>query len=277
MTRSWNARRRDGRYERAGSVVLNTVTLGQAPLSLAKIRWRHRRLWLLGTLVVIVGALAAWLTMDNRFYIYGAEITGGRRLSQEEIFEASGLGGLHVFWARSGPVESRVLEALPALERVEVSCRLPSECAVAVVERRPRVLWEEGGQQWWVDEEGAVFQALDGEESLEHGGNLDGIWTVVGDLPRDEDGSLPDEVRVALAELWRSGRDLPGTFKFVAGEGLSFVDERGGRVIVGQGPGMTERLRVWEQIAMHLESHEQTVRLMDVRFPRAPYYVPAAD
>lgn len=277
MTRSWNARRRNKRYERAGSVVLNTVALGQAPLSLAKFRWRHRRLWLLGMVVVTVGVLAAWLTMDSRFYIYGAQITGARRLSHEEIFEASGLRGLHVFWARSGPVESRILEALPALEHVEVSCRLPSECAVAVVERRPRVLWEEGGQQWWVDEEGAVFPALDGEEDLEHGGNLDGIWTVVGHLPRDEDGSLPDEVRVALAELWKSGRDLPGTFEFGAGEGLSFVDGRGWRVRVGQGPGMAERLQVWEQIAMHLESHQQTVRLVDVRFPRAPYYVPAAD
>lgn len=277
MTKSWNPRTRNRNYERAGSVVLNTITLGQAPLSLAKLRWRHRKLWLLGIVVVTVGVLAAWLTMDSRFYIYGAQITGRRRLSHEEIFEASGLRGLHVLWARSGPVESRILEALPALEQVEVSCRLPSECAVAVVERRPRVLWEEGDQRWWVDEEGAVFPALDGEAVLEHGGDSAGIWTVAGPLPRDEDGSLPDEARVALAELWKSGRDLPGNFEFSPEEGLSFVDERGWRVRVGQGSGMAERLQVWEQIAVRLESRQQTVQLVDVRFARAPYYVPAVD
>ncbi len=232
---------------------------------------------MLAAAAVVIAALALWLTMDSRFYVYEAQVVGARRLSREEIFEASGLRGLHIFWARSGSVESRILEALPALEHVEAACQLPSTCRIAVVERRPQVLWDDGGELWWADEEGAVFLAEEGPEELQAMAEGSGYWTVKGPLPEDGEGRLDDEVRVALAELWKSGRDLPGAFEFAPGEGLSFVDEHGWRVTVGQGTGMARRLHVLERIATHLESRGQTPQYVDVRFPEAPYYAPQTD
>lgn len=283
MTKSWNPRRGSKRYEKAGSIVLNRVKLGQAPVSLHKIRWTRRGLWLILGLALVGGALGLWLTLDSRFYVYDAQIDGMRRLSYERIYEASGLDGLHILWARSGVIESRILESLPSLESVDVDCGLPSDCAITVVERRPRVLWADGETLWWVDEEGTVFLAGDGDGSAAGSGDAEawsdatGGWTVTGPLPRDGEGNLADPVRVTLTELWKTGIDLPSSFQYAEGEGLSFVDEHGWRIIVGKGSGMARRLRVLERLTAHIESRGITPRFVDVRFPDAPYYAPAAD
>jgi hypothetical protein len=145
------------------------------------------------------------------------------------------------------------------------------------------VLWDTGSasnELWWIDEEGAIFPARDvmtGTESVEDGGSR---WRVAGPLPREDgsvDGKLDEQVRVALAELWQSGRELPEEFQYSPTQGLSFVDQRGWRVVVGRGPGMSRRLRVWERLVEHLESQGTTPRFVDVRFPEAPYYVAATD
>ena len=61
-------------------------------------------------------------------------------------------------------------------------------------------------------------------------------------------------------------------FTYVPGRGLVFTDERGWRVIVGQGPGMATRLQVLEWLAADLEARGLTPRFVDVRFSDAPYY-----
>lgn len=283
MTKSWNPKRSRKRYDRAGAVVLNRVRLGQAPISLQRVRWRHRGLWMLLGLVVIGGALALWLTVDARFYVYDARIVGNNRLSPEEIFEASGLRGLHVLWARSSAIEPRILEAFPSLESVRVSCGFPSDCTISVTERRPRILWRDNEERWWIDGEGAIFLAREDGGSVETGIDSDpdsgasGQWAVVGPLPQDEEGNLDAAVQVALTELWESGRDLPGEFQYSPAQGLSFVDQRGWRVIVGEGAGMAARLEVLEGLVIHLESRGVTPRFLDVRFPETPYYLPATE
>lgn len=294
MTNSWNPKRDKKQYDRTGSIVLNRVRLGQAPVPLHRIRWKRRGLWLFLVLALIGGGLALWLTFDARFYVYDAQITGNRRLSQAEIFEASGLQGLHILWARSGSIESRILEDLPSLENAEADCHLPlvrrssdAKCAISVVERRPRVLWYEGsgasGEQWWIDEQGAVFLAEDDVAPLATDSGSEGVsdpsgrWTVTGPLPRDGQGRLDEQVRVALKELWESGRDLPTEFQYTPDRGFSFVDEHGWHIFVGQDTGMAQRLRVLDNLAAHLESRGVTPRFVDVRYLEAPFYAPAAN
>jgi hypothetical protein len=272
MARSWKGRPKKKRYESAGSVVLGQARLGQAPLSLRKSRWRRRGWSFLLVLAVVVGGLTLWLTVDARFYVYNAGIVGARRVSHEEIFKASELMGLHILWARPAAIEATILEKLPSLESAEVTCRLPSDCSIAVVERQPRVLWNELGQLWWIDEEGAVFPVQDGALGSDTASDAAERWLVTGVLPRDGAGNLDERVRVALTELWTSGEEMPTEFDYAAEHGLSFIDDHGWRVIIGQGAGMGERLRILGLMTGRLESRGVTPRFVDVRFPKAPYY-----
>jgi cell division septal protein FtsQ len=144
---------------------------------------------------------------------------------------------------------------------------LSAECNIAVVERQQRVVWDENGRLWWIDAEGVIFSAqpprlAEGSEG----------WLVQGPLPRDKNGRLDKRASVALNELWEAGANISPLLQYVPGRGFVLTDERGWRVIVGQGSGMAKRLRVLEWLAADLETRGLTPRFVDVRFPDAPYY-----
>ncbi len=233
---------------------------------------RLRGVLLLSLVAIAAGVL--WLALDDRFYVYKVDVAGVLRVKPDEVLRASRLPGLHILWVRPTEVETRILDALPSIESAQVACglQLPAECAVTVVERQPRVVWDEDGQLWWIDANGVIFPAppsfppIGGEE----GGRSEG-WLVQGPLPQDEDGLLDERVRVALSELWAAGVDV-SPLLYVPGRGLVFTDERAWRVIVGQGPGMAERLQVLEWLTTDLEARGLTPRFVDVRFADAPYY-----
>jgi len=244
-------------------------------------------------LLFVVAAGALWLTLDDRFYIYYADVMGAVRVSPDEIFQASGLSRLHILWVRPAEIEARLLDALPTLKSAQVVCELPAKCAVTVVERKPRMMWDEDGQLWWIDAEGMIFPTSSSFPLIEgdvhpsfpsaggdapsfppNGGDEGGgseSWVVRGPLPRGEDGRLDERVHIALTELWTTGADV-SPLLYVPGRGLVFTDERGWRVVAGQGPGMDERLRVLEWLAADLEARGLTPRFVDVRFADAPYY-----
>jgi cell division septal protein FtsQ len=252
-------RRRTGRrFEAAGALAVGRVRVWP------RLSWR----WLRGVLlvlVVLIVAGAVWLGLDSRFYIYRVDVEGAVRVSPDEIFQASGLPRLHVLWARPTEIEARILAALPTLESVQAVCKLPANCTITVVERQPRVMWDDTGQLWWVDTDGFVFAAY-AEEQLMEG------WLVRGPLPLDEDGQLDEQVRVALTELWASGATISPELEYVPNRGLVLIDERGWRVIVGRGTGMGKRLQLLELLAADLEARGLNPRFVDVRFLKAPYY-----
>jgi hypothetical protein len=266
MTNSRRRRRNTRRgFEAASTFSLSQARAERLPCSR---RWlRVAPLALLG----LIAVMAAWVLLDDRFYVYRADVVGTVRLSPEEVFWASDLPGLHVLWVNADRVEAQILEALPSLESADVSCGLLANCTITVVERQSRITWDDGGQLWWVDADGVIFPCPPSvpPNGGEEGG---GGWIVRGPLPRDEQGRLDEPVRVALAELWASGFEVGQVLSYVPTRGLVFTDAHGWRVIVGQGPGMDERLRTLGAVAAHLEARGLMPRFVDVRFPDAPYY-----
>ena len=272
MTKSKRRRRKKGRrFEATGVLIWGRPRVTQRPAASRVLSARLR-----GALVLLVGLCVVgglWLALDDRFYIYHADVVGAVRLSPDEIFRASGLSGLHILWARSSTIERRILEALPTLESAYAKCRLPAKCGIVVVERQPKVTWDENGIVWWIDADGVIFQPphsfpSDGGDA---GGGAGG-WTIRGPLPRDEGDQLNERVRVGLSELWATGADVALVYEYVPGRGLMFTDERGWPVFLGQGPGMAERLSVLERLTADLEMDGLTPLFVDVRFPDTPYY-----
>ena len=272
MTKSQGQRRKKKqRFERAGTMVLGQARVERVS-ALSRPLLLRLRVVLLLLLVVTITAGALWLALDDCFYIYHADVVGANRVSPDEVFQVSGLLGLHILWVRPAEIEAHILAALPTLESARVVCRpqlpvssagLPVECTITIAERQPMMMWDENGQLWWIDSDGVIFPA---QEMLSEG------WQVRGPLPRDKDGRLDERVRVALTELWTAGVDVSSSLHYVPGRGLVFTDERGWSVIVGQGPGMAERLQVLECLVADLEARGLTPRFVDVRFFDAPYY-----
>jgi hypothetical protein len=238
----------------------------------SRVMWLRLRGLLLVTLIAVAAA-GVWLGLDDRFYIQRADVTGAVRVSAGEVFRASGLPGLHILWARPSEIEKRILEALPTLESVRVKCTLPARCGISVIERQPKVIWEENGVVWWIDADGMIFQPPMVLTSA--AGDTMGEaqrWVVRGPLPRNEKDHLNDRVCVGLSELWATGADVALEYEYVPGRGLMFTDERGWPVFLGQGPGMAERLSVLERLTADLEMGGLTPLFVDVRFPDTPYY-----
>jgi hypothetical protein len=232
------------------------------PIPGSKTTHRRLQIGLIALLVTVIG-LALWVTLDDHFYIYTAEVVGTHRLSREDVFRASDLPGLHILWARPAKAAANIERALRGVQSAEVACWLPARCTITVVEREPRVMWEDGAAVWWIDADGTILPAQ---------GLLPESWMVRGPLPRDEDSQLDERARLALAELSSLGLDLSDPLIYEPGRGFAFTDERGWRVVVGDGPGVASRMRVLEAVASDLEARQVTPRFVDVRFPEAPYY-----
>jgi cell division septal protein FtsQ len=253
-TRRQRTKRR--KFETAGTLVIGRAHVPASP----RLRWLWRALVVLLLIAVV---LSLWVLLDDLFYVYQADVVGTVRLSPEEVFWASDLPGLHVLWVNADAIEAQILTALPSLESAEVACRLPSNCTITVVERQPRMMWSDGGQLWGVDANGVVFPA---EAAITE------AWVVRGPLPKDENDLLAEPARVALAELWASGVAMSPELTYMPSRGFVITDERGWRVIVGEGTGIGERLQTLEKVAAHLEAQGVTPKFVDVRFPEAPYY-----
>jgi len=212
--------------------------------------------------VGLVAAGALWFAFSPRFYILEAEVVGAQRVSAEEVFAASGLKRQHILWVDREEAAARIVEQIPSVEEAKVTCRLPANCVIDVVESPLVATWEVGGNLFWVDAAGGMFPATR---------PLEGGWQITGDLPVDEGGRVAADVLTALGELERLGvRPRPVLYRL--GRGLVFTDGAGWRVILGEGAGMQRRLQVYAAVKEFLLARGIHPRFVDVRFPEAPYY-----
>ena len=248
-------------FEAATALTWGRVPIRRRPAALPVLSLRLRNVLLVLAAILVAGVV--WLSVDSRFYIYQADVVGALRVSPDQVFQASGLTGLHILWARPAEIERRILDALPTLESAQVQCSMPAQCAIVIVERQPRMLWDENGLLWWIDADGVIFHAQ---------GDFPGGWTIRGPLPRNEEGLLDEHVRTALAELWSTGEDVTTEFEYVPERGLVFINELGWRVILGDRPGMAKRLQVLKRLTADLVARGVSPQFVDVRFADAPYY-----
>lgn len=260
MARTKSRRRRRPRqegYEQSVPLVLRGRAM---PRSSPRLRWSVGRTLLIVALLLGVGGL--WLTFSPRFYILQVEVEGAQRVSPEEVFAASGLERLHILWVNPKEAARRIVEEIPSVVSASVSCRLPADCIIRVVESPMLATWRVGDNLFWVDQAGGVVPAT---EPLAEG------WQITGPLPVEEDGRVDGKVIEALVELERLGIS-PQPVMYREGRGLVLADEEGWRVIVGEGSGMAERMAVYAQVKEYLLVNGIRPRFVDVRFPRAPYY-----
>jgi|YNPNPStandDraft_1061719.scaffolds.fasta_scaffold05187_5 cell division septal protein FtsQ len=211
---------------------------------------------------IALTALGLWFAFSPRFYVTQIEVIGAQRVPAESIRTASNLLRTHILWADEQAAAQTILEQEPSVERAAVTCHLPADCTVTVVERPPLLTWVAPEGLFWVDGVGGFNPAA---QPLASG------WEVHGPLPLDANGRVDTRVLVGLAELERLGVS-PRAIDYQPGRGLVITDSGGWRVVLGQGTGMEQRLYVYAQVQAYLVEHGIHPRFVDVRFPEAPYY-----
>jgi len=162
-----NRRRRSARRlgknatleSRVGSNTLQFVSTAAAGKSRTRPSIRFSK-WKIITLLVLLVVIAAIYVLfgTDKFYVYGANISGNHVLSAAEIYQVSGIDSLSIFWVNPRTVKANI-EAMDYVKSASVSVRLPSTVRISVEERLPQVLWRSGGELWWVDSDGVFLPA----------------------------------------------------------------------------------------------------------------------
>jgi len=223
---------------------------------------------LIGLLVVI-----AFVSSDVSFFVYrnGTQILGTRYMPADEVFAASAVNELNIFWIDPVEVARRVV-ALDGVKAARVRCDLPARVTIEVEEREPVVMWRalSQGQDLWLDEEGIVlpyhgdvnspdmvFVVDHGERSLQVGDRI------------EPEGVVQSVLQLAGA--------LPGeqVYSYEPGRGLSFihtVNNGEWPVYVGTSDDLARKIQVVQALTEYLVANSIRPRYLDVRWAEHPVY-----
>ncbi|MBN1888322.1 MAG: FtsQ-type POTRA domain-containing protein [Thermoflexales bacterium] len=216
-------------------------------------------------LMAICLATLVYFSYDARFYVGEPAVLGSEYTPAKDVIGASELEGIHVAWVQPQHIAQLITHRLPGVRAAAVTCELPAQCTITVEERQPLFAWRQGQAWAWVDAEGVLFTGPRTSSSA-----------LVVDMPS---GRLPlPGTRVdpeLVSDVQTIIQHLPGIqlVRKTVEHGFEFSDPVGGwPVYLGSGPGMSERLAVWQALSDHLVQSHIRASYVNVQDAQAPYY-----
>jgi cell division protein FtsQ len=214
---------------------------------------------LLGGLI----ALAYIVFNSDLFYVYEATVSGAGMLTPQEVYAASGIDSMSIFWVEPQQVAARLAQ-LPEVRRAGVTLSLPNRVAISVEERRPLALWQSGEQLLWLSAEGVLLPAR---------GELAGALLIVdADQQTYRPGDRADPGLLTAALGLRELMPELAVVQFSRSWGISFRTPEGWRVYLGDGEEMEAKLAILRALRQDILAGGAQVRMIDLRFPERPYY-----
>lgn len=213
--------------------------------------------------LILLVALGCWLFLTDDFYVYEITVQGNRLVSAEEIFAASGLDGLSIFWVNPRRVADTVA-GMPGILSAEVQCSLPNQVTITVVEREPQVVWQRAGMRWLVDEQGAVLTVQTSSEG--------GLVVEDQDSGPLHPGDRVDAAAVAGARQLQSLLPELSSVRYTPQTGLSYRHPLGFDVYLGTGTDMAEKLAIMQALAEQLTASGEHPQYVDLHFKESPCY-----
>lgn len=215
-------------------------------------------------IVILYAAVLGYLLSDLQFFVPSINLAGAQHIPGEQIFEASRVEGLNMFWLDPVAIKANV-EALPGIAEAIVVVEYPTNVTIQVTERTPVVVWSQSGQTLWVDLTGVTFTAYTDNPQL------------LRLLAEDSTGPLAPGATVppAVIESALALRELRPNIEslyYEARRGLSYQDGRGWRGYFGVGGDMPLKLTVYETVIDELMATGTFPRTIDVTDPRAPVF-----
>jgi hypothetical protein len=218
-----------------------------------------------------LAGVTIYVSVDERFFVYEAQIEGARHLTPQAIYRAAQVHEQNILWIRPEGVAERVYQ-LDGIKAVRVRCRLPAQVMIEVIEREPAVLWraDSQGGDLWLDEDGIVLPYHGDGESSETIFVVDSSerHLQIGDRIEPE-GIVSSVMQLAAA--------LPGArvFFYETERGLYFSQETAlgtWPVYVGTSEDLTRKIQVVQALTGYLVEQGVQPRYVDVRWPNHPVY-----
>lgn len=226
---------------------------------------------------------------DVRFYLTYIPVEGSFTIPPADIVAASDLAGAHIFAVDPGTAAAQIAD-LPGVVSATVTVGWPNEVLIRIREDNPVAVWQEGGQDYWVTENGRLIPARTGSIGLLRIQSEMAESRVLGDtaeLQNDwlidpfEPGSdetavtqlafIPDEILAAALQL-RDLRPAIDRLYYRPAGGLSYEDSRGWRVYFGTGSDMAQKMTIYEAIVDDLLTRGVTPAYISVSNKEKPYY-----
>jgi hypothetical protein len=133
-------------------------------LEMPKLTWlvwsgRHWSKFVSTMLMALALSGVLWMHWDYRWFVYAdsVEFDGLSYLTAEELYPATELEGLSIFWVLPEQV-SEYLLAHPYVASVDVRVRLPNRVTIDVAEEQPTAVWMTDTGPMWVLSDGSALE-----------------------------------------------------------------------------------------------------------------------
>lgn len=210
--------------------------------------------------------LSAWsfysLFSSSMFYVSQPEVHGNTLTRLDEVYQATELDGVSIFWVDPEIVRARI-ESLPYVKRAEVQVKLPVQVTITIEERIPHLIWRSVSDDkvWWIDTEGIA---------LEPRGILEGALVVSDEsaqpLVWEAGQRLAPSILASIQALHGLLPDLR-EMTYEASWGIGFRTGEGWPVYLGDDRQMELKLAILKELRRYMVEKRVTPRYIDVRFP----------
>lgn len=226
--------------------------------------WRASRPKFLAA-VLIVALWFALYEMFNAdiFFVSDLTVKGNRIVTRDETGRVAGIRGWNIFFVEPDAVVANV-RTLPEFKQAQVYVDLPNLVEVFVTERNPRFVWEAGGKNYWVDDDGVAMRPR---------GMIANGWQV-----RDAEGAavkygerVNTDAFNAVASLINAWKQAPRYFEWTRAHGLTLRDQHGWLVYFGSANQMADKLTALQIVTSQLMKDKRQVTFIDLG-SGLPYY-----
>jgi cell division septal protein FtsQ len=212
-------------------------------------------------LLAALSLLTSQFFTNYGFYVYEATVQGNQFVEADEIYAASDLEGMSMFWINPEKTEAGISNLL-SVKEARVNCRLPNQVTIEVLERQPQGIWQRGEARYWFDDMGIILPLRD---------ELEGMLLIqdlrAGSL---ELGHRIDPEIIASALELRQLLPEATAFQYSENKGFTF-DQRGYPIYFGTG-GIAEKVAILNALLQELASEGVQPEFVDVRFKESPCY-----
>jgi len=215
-------------------------------------------------LLLLAGLIWGTIQLFQReeFFVYQATTVGNSFVPAEEIFAASHLEEMSIFYINPRKVKAS-LEQIPNIKRAKVICRLPNRVTLQVEEYQPRFIWQSGQDECWVSREGVFVPVL---------AELRGLVRIIDTDRQPVSLGKPADERVLRTVEWLEPWVKDRTFQLSQAKGISFIDEEGRRIYFGFAEHLEMKMVQLRALEEEAKAKGLAINYIDLSIPGNLYY-----